>query len=455
MGSGIARQLAADGNDVTVIDVNEKLIQHVEETLDVRGVVGHGSHPEVLERAGAADAEMLIAVTYSDEVNMIATQIAHTLFQVPKKIARVRAQAYLNPAWQSLYSRDHMPIDEIISPEMEVGRAVLRRLRIPGAFETIDFAGGLVKVLGVRARAGAAVIGKSMDEIHALLTKTTFVVVAINRGEAFFVPSGSDRLEANDDVYLIVQKGAVADTLDQFGYPKQQDGEAQRTQRVVIVGGGNIGVFTAVNLEKERAGIRVKLIEQNKEKAEAAAQHLERTVVLVGSGLDQGILREAGVPDADTVVAVTNDDEVNILTALTAKKLGAQRTITLINNPDYRGLLQSLDIAAYLDPRATTVSTILQHVRRGRIKRVFSIGHGAGEVIEAEALDTSPLSHKPLKAAKLPTGIIIGAVLRKEEQFIMPSGDFEVQPGDRVIVFALRDMVRKVEQLFRVSIEYF
>jgi trk system potassium uptake protein TrkA len=448
VGTGIARQLAAERNDVTLIDNNDQIIQQVEETMDVRGVVGHASHPDTLQRAGAADADMLIAVTYSDEVNMIATQVAHSLFSVPRKIARVRAQSYLQPIWMNMFSRDHMPIDVIISPEIEVGRAVLRRLRIPGAFETIDFADGLVQVVGVRIAKGSAVAGAPIGQLRQLFDQHSFVVIAISRGDAFFVPSENDQMDADDDVYFVARQEEVERTLLLFGH------EEHEARRVVIVGGGNIGVYTASELEQRQSRTKVKLIEYSKAHAEAAADQLDRTVVLVGSGLNQTILREAGVGEAETLVAVTDVDEVNILASLMAKKMGVQRTITLINNQDYTGLLQSLDIGAYLDPRATTVSTILQHVRRGRIKMLHSIRNGAGEVIEAEALETSPLVGRPLRDAKLPSGIVLGAILRDGE-IHTPAPEFEIVAGDRIVLFAQRDMVRKVEQLFRVSLEYF
>ncbi len=448
VGTGIARHLAAEGNDVTIIDINATLVQRIQETLDIRGIVGHGAHPEVLQRAGAAEADMLIAVTLSDEINMIATQVGHSLFNVPRKIARVRTQAYLAEGWQNLFSRDHMPIDVIISPEIEVGRAVLRRLRVPGAFETVDFADGKVQVVGVRIADGSAVANTQLDQLRETFPGRRFVVMAISRAGRFFAPVDSDLVEAGDDVYFVCPSEEVEDTLRLFGH------EEQEAHKVIVVGGGNIGVYVARELENRQSRAKVKLIEYSKERAEAAADALGRTVVLVGSGLDQAILREAGAQDAETVVTVTNDDQVNILTSLIARKLGVQRTITLINDLDYGSLLQSLDLGAYLDPRATTVSTILQHVRRGRIKGLHTVGGGAGEVIEAEALETSTLVGRPLGQSKLPSGIVIGAIVRDDKVF-MPNPDFEIKSRDRVVLFAERATVRKVEQLFRVSLEYF
>ncbi len=447
VGSGIARALAGEDNDVTVIDLDPRLVQRLQEVLDVRGIVGHGAHPHVLEQAGAVDADMLIAVTHSDEINMIATQVAHSLFSVPRKIARVRAQAYLEEGCGHLFSSDNMPIDVIISPEKEVGRAVLRRLRIPGAFETVDFAKGRVQMVGVRILEGSPVSNTPVDQLRETFPGRRFTVLAINRAGRFFVPALSDPIETGDEVYFVAPQEEVAETLRLFGH------EEQEAHRVIVVGGGNIGVYVAQGLER-RHGAKVKLIEQSKDKAEGAADRLGRTVVLLGSGLDQALLREAGVQDTETVVTVTNNDQVNILTSLMARKLGARRTITLINEQAYGDLLESLDLGAYLDPRSITVSTILQYVRKGRIKGLHSIGNGAGEVIEAEALETSTLVDRPLAEARLHPGIVIGAIVRGKDVH-MPDPDFIIHKGDRVILFAVRSVVRKVEAMFRVSLEYF
>lgn len=447
VGSGIARQLAVENNDVTVIDQSPELVQNLQEQLDVRGFVGHGSHPDMLDRAGASEADMLIAVTFYDEVNMVAAQVAHSLFRVPLKIARVRAQSYLNPMWQDLFSRDHMPIDVIISPELEVGRAVLRRLEVPGAFESVSFADGTVLVVGVRIEQDTPIVDTPLEQLTELFPDLRAVVTGIVRGGALFVPTRRDQMLIGDEVYFICAREHVVRTLDLFGH------QEPAARRVVIVGGGNIGVFVARELEM-RPGMRVKLIESDKRRAENAADRLGRTVVYHGSGLDQTLLREAGIHDAESIVALTNDDKVNILTAVIGKQLGCAKSMTLINNPDFGAIVPSLGIDTFLDPRATTVSTILQHVRRGRIRRVHSVRGGAAEVIEAEALETSPLVGKPLRETDLPDGAIVGAVVRGGE-VLVPRGDTVIEAGDRVIVFVESSVVRKVEKLVRVGLEYF
>jgi len=448
VGAGIARRLAAEENDITVIDQNPQLVRQITDTLDVKGLVGHGAHPDVLDKAGAKDSDLLIAVTYADEVNMVACQVADSLFGVPLKIARVRAQSYLHPAWRDLFAKEALPIDVIISPEIEVARSILRRIDVPGAFDTLDFADGMVQVVGARIEEATPLVNVPLSQVTELFPDLTAIVGAISRGGKLFVPRDSDHLEAGDDIYFIAGKRDVQRTLDLVGAAQNAG------RRAIIVGGGNIGLHVARELERNHPGVKVKLIEQDKARAEAAADELSRTVVLHGDGLDQELLAEADVSETETIIAVTNDDETNILTSLIAKRAGAKRAITLVNNQGYAPLVRSLGIDVFVDPRATTVSTILQHIRRGRIKALQSIEEGAAEIIEAEVLDTSPLMGKSLREIDLPDGIIMGALLRKGK-VEMPTGSTVFETGDRVVVLAAAGVVKKVEQLFRVSLEYF
>ena len=447
VGFGIARQLVSERNSVTVVDQSPSLIANISETLDVKALVGHGSHPDVLDRAGAKEADMLIAVTFSDEVNMVAAQIAHSLFDVPLKVARVRAQSYLDPAWRDLFSRKHMPIDVIISPEIEVGKAVLARLANPGAFETVNFADQRVKLIGVYLDEDCPVVNTPLKQLSELFPDLEATVVGVTREGRTFVPQSGDEMLVGDRIYIVTPTEQVHRTIDIFGH------EAARARRVILIGGGNIGLFVAQELERDPT-VRVKIIEMAKDRAEFAADRLNRTVVLHGDGLNRDLLREAGVRETDVVVALTNDDETNILVSVIAKREGAGQALCLNNNGDYGQLMDMLGIDTAIDPRATTVSTILKHVRRGRIKGLHAIDSGAAEVIEAEALDTSPLVGKPLRDVDLPDGVIVGAVVRGDE-VLRPAGDTRILAGDLVVIFAEREFVRKVEQLFRVSLEYF
>jgi trk system potassium uptake protein TrkA len=448
VGSNIARYLSLEGNDVTVIDKDPTLVQKIAETVDVQGVVGFASHPEVLERAGIRDADLIIAVTYSDEVNMTACEVAHALFDVPTKIARVRQQAYLKPVWADLFSRDHMAIDATISPEIEVARAVDRRLQVPGAFEAIPLAEGKVTLVGVRCGSECPVINRPLRQLTELFPDLHISVVGIVRGDRRIVPHGNDQMAAGDDVYFVADSAHLTRALAAFGH------EEPEARRLIIVGGGNIGLFLAQLLEEQHRGIDIKIIEIDKARAEQIAQELGRAIVIHGDALDLEILSEANVRATETVVTVSNDDEVNILAALLAKRFGCQRAIALINKTSYASLVGNLGIDAVVNPRAITVSTILQHVRRGRVRSVHSLSDGFGEIIEAEALETASLVGPPLREAKLPEGVIVGAIVR-EGRVIIPRGETVVEPEDLVVIFAAAGAVKKVEKLFSVRLEFF
>ncbi|MEX0852973.1 MAG: Trk system potassium transporter TrkA [Bauldia sp.] len=448
VGYGIAERLAAEDNDVAVIDSAPQLVQAIRDSLDVRGFVGHGAHPEVLAAAGIEQADMLIAVTLHDEVNMVACQVAHSLFNVPTKIARIRSQSYLQPHWRDLFSSSHLPIDVIISPELEVGELVLRRLALPGAFDTVRFANGDVVVVGIVCTEDCPVVDTPLSQLTELFPDLQAVVVGIVRAARLFVPHSTDSMLVGDQVYVVCGSDQVARVLGLFGH------EEQVANRVVIAGGGNIGLYVASTLEARGAAAKVKIVESSRERAIAIADQLKRTVVLHGSALDRDILTEADVQDADTMVALTNDDEVNIISCVMAKQLGCRSTMALINNRSYPAFTDMLGIDATVNPRSVTVSKILQYVRRGRIRGVHSIENGLAEVIEAEALETSPLVGKPLRELDLPDGIRIGAVYR-EGKVIVPDGETQIAAKDRVIILATAECLRQVEQMFRVSLEFF
>ena len=448
VGFNIARHLALENNDVTVIDQSPELIRKVTDTLDVQGVIGHASHPDVLEQAGAADADMIIAVTYADEVNMMACQVAHSIFDVPTKIARVRHQSYLEPVWANLFSRDNMPIDVIISPEIEVARAVTRRLEVPGTFEMISLADGKVKLLGVRCEDTCPLVNTPLRQLTQLFPDLNIVIVGLMREDRPIVPTGDDQMLPGDEVYFVVDSDQVPRAMSAFGH------EETAARRLLIFGGGNIGLFLAQEIENDHPWVNAKVIEANVERAELVAGRLKSTVVIQGDVLDPEILAEANVSATDTVVAVTNDDETNILASLLARRYGCRRLITLINKPTYEPLINTLGIDVVVSPRNITVSTILQHVRRGRIHSVHTLREGFGELIEAEALETSPLVGTPLREVDLPGGVLLGAIVR-DGKMISPRGDTVVRARDRIVLFAAEDAIRKVETLFSVQLEYF
>ncbi len=448
VGTTIARQLAAEGNEVTVIDQSPEQAHKVAETYDLRSIVGHASHPDVLDRAGAADADMLIAVTYADEVNMVACEVARAIFKVPTKIARIRAQSYLKPEWSDLFNGENISIDYIISPEIEVARAIHRRILTPGAFDMIPFAGDRLRLIGVRLEEECPVLNTPLRQLTELFPDLNINICGIVRQDTLIVPGADDHLEAGDEMYFVSLTDHVQRAMRLFGH------EEREARRMIIAGGGNIGLFLAREIEAQEASVSLKLIESSKARAESVASHLRDTVVIQGDTLDMDILNEAKVGSAEAIIALTNDDEVNILASLLAKRAGCQRAITLVNNPAYENLIGSLGVDVVVNPRSTTVSSILQHVRRGRIRGVHSLRDGAAEVVEAVAIQTSALVGKPLRDLKLPDGIMVGAVVRDDE-VIIARGDCEVEAGDRLILFVRKDAVKKVEKLFAVRLEFF
>ncbi|MGB1548345.1 MAG: Trk system potassium transporter TrkA [Alphaproteobacteria bacterium] len=448
VGFNIARLLSAEGNDVTVIDQEPNRINRVAMALDVQAIVGFASHPDVLDQAGARDADMLIAVTREDEINMVACQISHSLFNVPLKVARIREQNYMKPEWSDLFSRDHLPIDVIISPEIEVARAIARRLEVPGAFDVIPLAEGKVKLIGLHCLEDCPVVNTRLLQLTELFPDLHITLVGIVRNEALIVPTENDQMLAGDDVYFTVESTHVARAMVAFGH------EEPEARRVGIIGGGNVAYFLAKEIEEQHPAMHLKVIEFDRHRAEMLAERLNRTVVLHGDALDLQLLDEMNVRATEAVIAVTNDDEVNILSSLLSKRQGCPRAIAIVNNETYGMLVGWLGIDAVVSPRLITVSSILQHVRRGRIRGVHSIHEGAGEIIEADALETSPLVGKPLREVNLPDGVVIGAIVRGEEVLI-PRGGTMITTGDRVILFALADAVKKVEKLFTVGLEFF
>ena len=448
VGYHIARQLSLENHDITVVDSSGENIRSVHETLDVQAIKGFASDPDVQERANAADADMLIAVTQSDEVNMVACQVAHSLFNVPTKLARVRHQSYLQPVWAELFNRENLPIDVIISPELEVARAISRDLAVPGAFDTISMVDGKIRVIGVRCNEDCPVINTPLRQLTEVFPDLHIVVVGINRDGRPIVPSADDQMLSGDDVYFVADSDHVLRAMTIFGH------EERRARRIIIAGGGNVGVFLAQLIRDEHPGVHARIIEANKQGAERAAEHLPETTVINGNALEPAILEEAGVAVTEAIVAVTNDDETNILGSLLAKRHGAQRAIALVNNTNYSPLITTLGVDAVISPRAITASTILQHVRRGRIRAVYSLGEDFGEMVEADILDTSSLAGRQIRDMELPDGVMFGAIVRGDK-VITPRSTTIVIKGDRVVIFIRPSAVREIERLFAVSLEFF
>jgi trk system potassium uptake protein TrkA len=448
VGWQIARHLSGEQNDVTVVDKNPDLVRRATDTLDVQGVTGFASYPDVLDKAGARDADLIIAATHSDEVNMVTCQVAHSVFEVPKKIARLRSQSYLTAIYSDLYRRDHMPIDVVISPEQEVAEAALRRLAKPAAFDTESFFDGMAELIGLVLDEDCPVVNTPLRQLSDLFSTLRAVVVGVRREGRLFAPESGDQLFVGDEIYVFTHKDDVDRAMEIFGKT------SERQDRVVIVGGGNVGLGVAKSLEERATRVRAKVIERNRACAERAAEALERTIVLNGDGLDMDLLAEANVSRADAVLAVTDDDKTNVLACVRAKSAGAKLAVCLINDQTLAPLMAPLDIDAYINPRTTTVSSILRHIRHGRVRDVYSIGDAEAEIIEAQVLSTSQIAGKEIREIDFPEGVLVGAI-KKGDDVVRPTGHTRIDEGDVIAIFSMASDVPEVERLLQVSVDFF
>lgn len=448
VGYSIASYLASEDNDVTVIDIQPKLVAQINDELDVHGMVGHAASPEILDAAGASNADMIVAVTHIDEINMVACQVAHSLFGVPKKIARVREQTYLAPAWSNLFSRAHMPIDLIISPEVEVADAINQRLRMPGTMNIIPLAEGEVYLAGVICNEDCPILYTQIRQFSDLFPGLPIEVSLVLRGNEILIPDHNAQLEAGDEVYFFTDKEHLSRALSVFGH------EEKKARHICIMGGGNIGLYLAKLIQSEHRKVQIKVIENNPARARVLSEELPDVTVIQGDGLQKEILDEVNIAATETLIAVTNDDETNILGSLLAKQHGCERVITLVNKPTYTSLVTSLGIDAVVTPRATTVSSIMRHVRRGRVKGVHTLRDSVAEVLEAEVSDTATIANKTLGELDLQDELDIGGIVR-EGEFLLPDEDLKILPGDHVIVLAKAGHAREMEQFFTVQVDLF
>ena len=449
VGEQIARHLSFEKNDITVIDNNSELIGHLSNTLDISGITGCASHPDILEAAGARDCDMIIATTKSDEVNMVVCQVSHSIFSIPRKIARIRSQSYLETNYSDLYRAEHLPIDVIISPEKEVAEAAVSRLETPSAFEIETFLNGGAQLIGISLNSNCPVINTPLRQLSELFSNLSAIVLGVRRKSKLFVPKPEDQLFSGDQVYVFSTITDRQRTLEIFGK------DIKRGNRLIIVGGGNVGLNVAKTLEEtNRDKFHCKLIEKNRAQAETVADSLERTVILNGDGLDLSLLEEANIGQVDAILAVTDDDKTNLLTCTRAKSSGCPLAICLVNDSSLNSLLEPMGIDAYINPRATTVSSILRHIRHGRVRAVYSVGDAEAELIEAQVLGTSPLAGKILKDIDWPKEVLVGAVMKKDE-IIIPKSDTVFSEGDIIILFYRTKDVEQVEKLLEVGMNFF
>ena len=451
VGYTIAKQLSDQGHSITVIDQSSEDIQKIDEALDVKAIVGKATYPTILEKADASDADMIIAVTRNDEINMVICQIAFSIFNIPKKIARIRSQDYLNPKFTKVYNKENLPIDVIISPEIEIAKSIQRKLEAPGALDSVPFADNKIRLLEILINENCKLINIKLNELTKKHPKLDANIIGIIRDDKFIIPKKDNDIKVNDKIYVIINSSQMAETLELFGHTEKI------SKKILIIGGGNIGFNLAKNLEETLDSSRVKIIEKNKERAEFLANELNNTIVINGNALDEEVLTEANLEEAETVLALTNDDEDNLMVSVLVEKFAKdekdiddKRTMALINKPNYSLLQKSLKIDDLIDPRMNTVSSILKHIHKGTIETAYTILNGEYEVIEAEIIETSELINKELKNSNLPEEIRIGAVLR-DDKVLIPRSNFVFQKDDRVVFLAKKDSISVVENIFRIS----
>lgn len=443
VGFNIADILSKEGHDLIIIDKNEERLKSVSENLDVQTIVGSGSSPQILKKAKLDQSEMVVAVTDSDETNIVACLLASTQSKVPLKVARIR-----NPDLNKdsiLFGKDHLDIDLCINPEREAVNNAIDLMEYSGASEVIDFAGGNIKLVAFYVDADCIAVGKNLQTIKEMFGKD-ILIASITRKNEPIIPSGRSVIKTNDHLFFFAKSGDVRRILKFFGK------ETEPPQRVFILGGGNTGFMLALALEKK--GILTKIIEKKQDKCEMLASRLNKAVILHGDGTSQDLLKEENIQGADYFVAVTNDEEANILGCLLAKQLGAKKVISLVNKIDYTHLIPSIGIDGVMNPRHATIGKILHFIRKGKIISATPLRDEKAEAVEFIALETSDITNKPIKDVNFPKGTIIGAILRNDK-VIIPWGETVILPGDHVILVTLRSAIPQVEKILTVKMDYF
>ena len=446
VGSSVAEVLSSEASDITVVDIDEKKLEALRDRLDIATVQGEAAHPDVLARAGAEDADMILAVTNSDEINMVACQVAYTLFHTPTKIARVRNVGYLS--YPQLFTQEALPIDVLISPEQLVTDYVQRLIEHPGALQVLDFAGGKVQLVAVKAYYGGPLVGHELKTLREHMPGIDTRVAAIYRRGHAIAPEGDTVVEVDDEVFFIAAKRHIRVVMKEL---RRLD---RPVKRIILAGGGNIGTRLAKALENQ---YQVKLIDHNPKRTRKISEELSKTIVLFGDAADEELLLDENIENTDVFCAVTNDDEANILSAMLAKRLGAQKVMALINRAAYVDLVQSGVIDIAISPQQATIGSLLTHVRRGDVTAVHSLRRGAAEAIEAVAHGdqrSSKVVGRAIENIKLPPGTNIGAIVRNGD-VIIAHHDTVIQADDHVILFVVeKERIPDVERLFQVGITF-
>ena len=447
VGTSTAEILAKEDNDITLIDNVASQVEGLQDRLDIRTIVGSASHPSVLEQAGGPDADLILAVTDQDEVNMAACQVAYTLFRTPKKIARIRSVEYLTHT--EIFSDESIPVDVIISPEQLITQHVLHLIEYPGALQVVDFAGGKIQLVGLKAYHGGPLVGRELRTIREDLPTVEARVAAIYRHDRPIIPEGDTIIEPNDEVFIVAAAPHIPIVMSEFCTVEAP------SQNIMLVGAGKIGLQLARSLEQNN--YQVKLVEHGAERARQVAEQLDATIVLRGDAADEDLMLQENIDATDVFCSLTNDDEANILSAMLAKRLGAHRAMALINRSAYVDLIESSVLDVAISPSLITVGSLLTHVRRGDTIAVHSLRRGAAEAIETIAhgdATSSSVVGRRIEEISLPSGTRVGALLRNQE-VIIPHHDTVIEAEDHVILFVIdKKYIRDVERLFQVKVTF-
>lgn len=447
-GFSVAKYFSKFDINVTVIDQNEQLISKISESIDVQGIFGVPSYPDVLERAGIKNADMILVLTESDEMNMITCQIAHYLFGIKSKIACIRNKNYLEEKWNKIFDKNNIDIDIIFSPERELAKSICNNFTVPGAFRVIPLVNNLVKIIGIKCTSESSVINTPLSHIPKLFPKLEIVILGIVRQGSYIVPIDSDILLNGDEVYFSISNEQVFDAIRAFRPA------IDKIERLLILGGGDVGLYLSHDLEVNNGDISVKIIEKNKKRAEFLASTLKKTIVLCGDVLDEEVLTEANIKNTDCVIAVTKGDKVNMLSCLVSRYCGASSNIALINNYNYLSLITSLGIDAIIDRQAISLSKILHCIRQESVKEAHSICSNLGEVLQVDISEDSNLVGAEVKKVNMPRELIVVAIVR-DEKFVFPEPSTIININDKVVLMVASDSISKIERIIAKKLDYF
>jgi trk system potassium uptake protein TrkA len=450
VGSNIAKQLVYEDNDVTIIDESEPLLRKLNQNLDLKSICGKPCHPEILENAGADEADMIIAVTDNDESNIVTCEFANHLFKIPLKVARIKESAYLESKYsENLFVKGKIDVDAIISPELEVAKDIIRKLNTPGAFDSFYLGDKVARVIGISVDSSCPIINTPLRMLTGIFSGLDVKILSIFRNNELITPSGKMEIYPGDDIYICIRNNDLLRALRVFGIKFQEN------RKIIILGAGKIGLNIIKILEKDYPDISCKIIDNDINITKKIANNLSsQNTILCGDALDINLLKEAGADEAEVIISVTDDDEVNIFASILAKDLGCKRSIAIVGNQNYRNLNKKLNLDVMINPGNITTSAILQYVRRGKVKEIHDFGDDRGEIMEIEILPTTKFADQKISELPIPEGVVLGGIVR-DNKLIFPDENTTIFVKDKLILFSDPTSIKEIEKFSEVNIEFF